>query len=77
MGELMQVKLFDEEHELDLEADINQFLKSHPQVQVNAIHFSTCCAMQGEEQIFCFSAMIIYENKKEDLYHPSTVEVKM
>ncbi len=72
----MQVKLFDEEHELDLEADINQFLKSHPQIQVITIHFSTCCAMQGEEQIFCFSAMILYENKKEDLCHSNIVEVK-
>ncbi|WP_075876736.1 sporulation protein Cse60 [Merdibacter massiliensis] len=60
----MRVKLFDEEHELDLEEDINQFLEKNPMIELVGIQFSTCCAMQGEDQIFCFSALIQYENKK-------------
>ena len=57
----MQVKLFDEEHELDLEDAINAFLNRHP---------------QQEEQIFCFSAMIVYENKRPLADHTNGVEVK-
>ena len=72
----MRVKLFDEEHELDLEEDINQFLISNPQIHVIAMHFSTCCTMQGEEQLYCFSAMIQYENKEKEDTHTNSMEVK-
>lgn len=42
----MQVKLFDEEHELDLEDAINAFLNRHPQIDVCSIQFQTSCAFQ-------------------------------
>ncbi len=56
----MKVKIFDEQHELDLEEDINLFLEEE-QLKVIAIHFSTAAFSNEGEQIFCFSAMIIYE----------------
>lgn len=54
----MRVKLFDESHEKDLEADINEFID---QVEVLDIKYQVATAMFGEEQIYCFSAMIIYK----------------
>ncbi len=72
----MQVKLFDEEHELDLEEAINDFLKKHPAIDICSIQFQTCCACLQEEQIFCFSAMIAYENKPSAHSHTNGVEVK-
>ena len=72
----MQVKLFDEEHELDLEDAINAFLNRHPQIDVCSVQFQTSCAFQQEEQIFCFSAMIVYENKRPLADHTNGVEVK-
>ena len=72
----MQVKLFDEEHELDLEDAINAFLNRHPQIDVCSIQFQTSCGFQQEEQIFCFSAMIVYENKRPLADHTNGVEVK-
>lgn len=55
----MKVKLFDEEHESDLEKSINEFLKTND-IDVLDIKFQTAIAVCGEEQIYCFSAMIIY-----------------
>lgn len=76
-GELVQVKLFDEEHELDLEDAVNAFLNKHPQIAVHSIQFQTCCLSQQEEQIFCFSAMIVYENKSALNAHTNGMEVKV
>ena len=55
----MKVKLFDENHELDLEKSINKFLKEK-EVDVLDIKYQVALSIVGEEQIFCFSAMIIY-----------------
>lgn len=55
----MKVKLFDENHEKDLEEAINKFLEQE-EVDVVDIKYSTSIGIIGEEQIYCFSAMIIY-----------------
>lgn len=56
----MKVKLFDENHEKDLETSINKFL-SELDGQVIDIKYQVAFSVYGEEQIFCFSAMVIYE----------------
>lgn len=56
---IMKVKIFDESHEKDLEGQINSFL-SEVSGGVIDIKFSTAISMFGEEQIYCFTAMIIY-----------------
>lgn len=56
----MKVKLFDEGHEKDLEAAINQFL-SEEEVEVIDIKYQVAISVFSEEQIFCFSAMIVYQ----------------
>lgn len=55
----MKVKIFDESHEKDLEAQVNSFL-STVNGEIVDIKFQTAISMFGEEQIYCFSAMIIY-----------------
>ncbi len=54
----MKVKLFDFEDETDLEQEINDFLDED--IEVIDIKYSVSSAIFSEEQIFCFSAMIIY-----------------
>ena len=54
----MTVKIFDEESEKDLEEKINEFLEED--IEVVDIKYNVSCSVFGEEQIFCFSAMIIY-----------------
>ena len=56
----MKVKIFDESHERDLEVMINKFLST-----VNLvidIKYNVSTAINGEEQIYCFTAMVIYED---------------
>lgn len=56
----MKVKIFDENHELDLEEDINKFIVDK---EIMEIKYNVAVAISGEDQIYCYSAMIIYINK--------------
>lgn len=55
----MKVKIFDYEDELDLEEDINTFIEDND-IEVIDIKYQVSVGVFSEEQIFCFSAMIIY-----------------
>ena len=55
----MKVKIFDEENEKDLENDINEFLDDLEKEVVD-IKYQVSSSIYSEEQIYCFSAMIIY-----------------
>ena len=59
----MQVKVFDESHEKVLENSVNSFLKTVD--ELIDIKFQVAIAAVGEEQIYCFSAMIIYRKISE------------
>ena len=57
----MRVKVFDEIHEKDLEDSINKFLDSlDDDKEIIDIKYQVSISMFSEEQIYCFSAMIIY-----------------
>ena len=58
----MKVKIFDEAHELDLEDAINKFIETG--VDIIDIKFQTASEIVGEEQIYCFTALIMYEEKR-------------
>lgn len=55
----MKVKCFDENTEIELEAKINGFLAGL-EGELLDIKFQVAIAIQGEDQIYCFSAMVIY-----------------
>jgi hypothetical protein len=58
---LIQVKLFDREHEKDLEVEMNRFLKGMDEQKLVDIKYNVAAMPEEEEeQIYCFSAMIIY-----------------
>ena len=54
----MKVKIFDECHEKDLENSINEFIVDKNVVDIK---YNISVEVSGEEQIYCFSAMIIYK----------------
>lgn len=54
----MKVKVFDEDCEKDLENSINEFLSND--IDLLDIKYQVAIAVSGEEQLYCFSAMIIY-----------------
>lgn len=59
----MKVKVFDESHEKDLERAINSFLSSTGSDIID-IKYNVAIAVCGEEQIYCFSALIVYSPKE-------------
>lgn len=54
----MKVKIFDCDNEEDLQDKINDFLKE--EIEVFDIKFQVSSSIFGEEQIYCFSALIMY-----------------
>ena len=58
-GDKMKIKMFDEEDEKDLEKAVNDFLEETDK-DIMDIKYQVSCSIFGEEQIFCFSAMVIY-----------------
>ncbi|PLR77075.1 sporulation protein cse60 [Bacillus sp. V3-13] len=59
---MIQVKLFDQEHEKDLEYDMNRFLERLDENKIVDIKYNLAAMPEDddEEQIYCFSAMVIY-----------------
>lgn len=58
----MKVKVFDESHEKDLESSINEFLQNDI-YDIIDIKYQVAITMSGEDQIYCFTAMVIYNEK--------------
>ena len=54
----MKVKIFDESHEKDLEEAINNFIED---INVIDIKYQVSVGIFAEEQIYCFSALIMYK----------------
>ncbi|RFU66314.1 sporulation protein Cse60 [Peribacillus glennii] len=62
---MIQVKLFDYEHEKDLEDEMNSFLEDIRDNQIIDIKYNVSASVEEEdEQIYCFSAMIVYKKSK-------------
>jgi len=57
---MYKVKVFDESHENDLESKVNSFLGTIKDKEIVDIKYQVSVAMFSEEQIYCFSAMIVY-----------------
>lgn len=60
----MKIKIFDESHESDLEEDINNFIKDK-NPDIIDIKYSISNSIYSDEQLYCFSALIMYKDKKE------------
>ena len=61
MGDFfMKVRVFDCDHEADLESSINDFIDEED-IEVIDIKFSVSACMYSSDQIYCFSALIMYK----------------
>jgi hypothetical protein len=61
-GDTVNVKIFDFEHELDLEEAINTFLLNKT-LEIIDIKYQTSHFYAGNEQLFSFSVLILYKIK--------------
>lgn len=60
---MVKVKLFDYEHEKDLEKEMNHFLSKVSENQLIDIKYNVAAIGEDDdEQIYCFSAMIVYKS---------------
>jgi len=58
---MIQVKIFDEEHERDLEIVVNKFLSSKDYLTIIDIKYQIqTFVTKDNEQIYCYTAMVIY-----------------
>ncbi|MGN1402662.1 MAG: sporulation protein Cse60 [Bacillus sp. (in: firmicutes)] len=57
---MIKVKMFDYEHEKDLEKDMNHFLTKIDEDSLIDIKYNVAALEEEEGQIYCFSAMIVY-----------------
>ena len=57
---MVQIKVFDEEHEDDLTEVVNSWIQEHADIRLMDIKFSTAVSDFEEEQIYCFSAIVIF-----------------
>jgi hypothetical protein len=58
---MIQVKVFDYEHEKDLEKDMNYFLSKLEDKKIVDIKYHVAALSEEvEDQIYCFSAMVVY-----------------
>ena len=58
-GDKMKVKIFDMEDEKDLANEVNDFIDTMDG-EIIDIKYQVSVGVFSEEQVFCFSAMIIY-----------------
>ncbi|WP_078544961.1 sporulation protein Cse60 [Litchfieldia alkalitelluris] len=59
----VRVKIIDESHEQDLEVEVNRFLEKLDDSQVVDIKYQVACSTNNDdEQIYCFSACVIYRD---------------
>ncbi len=56
----MKVKIFDCDHELDLEDAINKFISDKDVIDIK---YNLSIEAIGEDQIYCYTAMVIYIDK--------------
>ena len=56
----MKIKIFDESHEQDLEDDIKKFIEND-NPDIIDIKYCVSTSMTSEDQIYCFSALIMYK----------------
>ncbi len=63
----MFVKLFDEEHELDLERKVNDYLDNYLDEEIVDIKYSVATLYDGRSQVYCYTCMIIIKSN-ENIY---------
>ena len=62
---MLCVEIFDEEHEKDLQININKFLSEINENDIIDIKYSINAFVSSNvEQIYCYSALIIYRTYK-------------
>lgn len=74
---MLKIKAFDCEDEKDLTNELNDFIEDiyKQDKEVIDIKYSTSIAINDEEQIYCYSALVMYDDKIVKQYKPKRYEI--
>lgn len=74
---MLKIKVFDCEDERDLTNRLNDFIENISKIdkEVIDIKYSTSIAIEDGEQIYCFSALVMYDDKIVKEYKPKRYEI--
>lgn len=74
---MLTIKVFDCEDEKDLTNELNDFIENISKIdkEVIDIKYSTSIAIEDGEQIYCFSALVMYDDKIVKEYKPKRYEI--
>lgn len=74
---MLKIKVFDCEDERNLTNRLNDFIENISKIdkEVIDIKYSTSIAIEDGEQIYCFSALVMYDNKIYKQYKPKIYEI--
>lgn len=74
---MLKIKVFDCDCENQLTKDVNNFIEeiNRQDKEVIDIKFSTSAGVYEDEQIYCFSALVMYDNKICEEYKPKRYEI--
>lgn len=74
---MLKIKVFDCEDERDLANELNNFIEniSKQDKEVIDIKYSTSIAINDDEQIYCYSALVMYDEKIYKVYKPKRYEI--
>lgn len=74
---MLKIKVFDCDCENQLTKDVNNFIEeiNNQDKEVIDIKFSTSIGIYRDEQIYCFSALVMYDNKICKQYKPKRYEI--
>jgi hypothetical protein len=74
---MLKIKVFDCEDERNLTDELNNFIENISKIdkEVIDIKYSTSIAVEDEEQIYCYSALVMYDDKIVKQYKPKRYEI--
>lgn len=74
---MLKIKVFDCDCENQLTKEVNNFIEeiNSQDKEIIDIKFSTSVGVYKDEQIYCFSALVMYDNKIYKQYKPKRYEI--
>lgn len=74
---MLKIKIFDESHEKDLEQELNNFIGQiiKEDKEVIDIKYQVSCAATDNDEFYCFSALVMYDDKVYQEYKPKRYEI--
>lgn len=69
---MLKIKIFDEESEKSLEEKINKLIidLDSQDKEIKDIKYQANCSIQGYEQVYIYSALVMYDDKLIEEYKP-------